>query len=55
MSAPSLNDWMSNPRPVEPTDPDSMIADAAGYFLASIMHHENGKTGAVWTLRHPLI
>lgn len=49
MSAPSLNDWMSNPRPVDPTDPDSTSARAHGYFVASVMQREHGKTYSVWT------
>jgi len=53
MSAPSLNNWMNNPRPVEPTDPDSMIARAAGYFVASVMQREDGRTYSVWTRSVP--
>lgn len=40
---------MNEPFPVKPTDPDSMIAEAAGYFVASIMRREDGKTYCVWT------
>lgn len=49
MSAPSLNDWMDNPRSIEPTDPDSMVARASGYFVASATQREDGKTYSVWT------
>ncbi len=53
MSLPSLNDWMNNPRAVEPTDPDSMIARASDYFVASVMQREDGTTRSVWTRSVP--
>lgn len=53
MSAPSLDDWMNDPQRVEPTDPDSMIARASDYFVASAMQREDGKTYSVWTRSVP--
>lgn len=53
MSVPSLFNWMNNTRPIEPTDPHSVIADAAGYFVASVMQREDGKTYSVWTRSVP--
>lgn len=53
MSVPTLSDWMIRSGPEEPSDPDSVVARAAGYFAASVMQREDGKTYSVWTRSVP--
>lgn len=48
MSKPSLNQWMLNPSTISHSDPEAMAARRAGFFAASVMTTEDGKTLAVW-------
>lgn len=53
MPLPSLTDWLDKPSPLDPTDPNSRIARASDYFVASVMQRDDGKTYSVWTRSVP--